>query len=135
VEAVLFITHRTSPSRHGADGSRRAEQSVNSPFGSTSDGANLVERNFSADLAAFFAPYQPLHGPDRDLDSEFGRTLLALSIRRSIDNREDRIASLECQYHDGRLCGADFLERYDEAIAQLRRHRFALFRLNELGRN
>lgn len=103
---------------------------------STTDFSDCANRNsVSATDDALFAPYQPLHGEPYDLTCQFGRTNMALRIRRCIDNREDRLASLECQHHDGRLSDDEYLELSDEATAQLRRHRFALFRLGEKGRN
>ena len=102
---------------------------------STPNDIGVTKRNIVPTTEAVLALYQPTSGPLYDLENPFDRTNMALRIRRAIDNREDRITATRSLYEMGLITGAEYIERTDEAAAQLRRHRRALFRLNEIGRN
>ena len=117
------------------DGDRGSEISVHGPVTSTRDRNGVTKRNIVPTTEAILALYQPASGPPYDLENPFDRTNMALRIRRAIDNREDRITATRSLYEMGLITGAEYIERTDEAAAQLRRHRRALFRLNEIGRN
>lgn len=101
------------------------------------DGVDCLETEICAAEPdrLLFAPYQPYHGPAYDTGNPFDRTNLALRIRRAIDSREDFIALNERLYRRGDKCSAYYLQDAREALADLRRHRRALFRLNEIGSN
>ena len=82
-----------------------------------------------------FAPYQPLHRQPYDLSNPFHRTNLSIVIRGYIARCEDYIATARRQHRAGLKSTSDFVEHAGKAMADLREHRNALFRLNELGRN
>lgn len=130
----MDILHSTSPSRHvSAHDGDRSSLSVHEPVTSTPDCyLSNVKRDCSV---ALFAPYQPLHRQPYDLSNPFHRTNLAIVIRGHIDRCEDYIALARQMHSDGRMTDTEFALGAGQRLADLREHRTALFRLNELGRN
>lgn len=130
----MDILHTASPSRHVAahDGDR-SSLSVHDPV--TSTGNCVVANPQPAADPALFAPYQPLHRQPYDLRNIFDRTNLAIVIRDRIERCESYVALARQMHSDGRMSDADFALGAGQRLADLREHRNALFRLNELGRN
>ena len=130
----MTFLHSTSPFRlvtaHDGD---RSSLSVHEPVTSTLN-CVITKPQAGAD-PTLFAPYQPVHRQPYDLGNCFDRTNLAIVIRSHIDRCEDYIALARRMHNDGRLSDTDFALGAGERLADLREHRNALFRLNELGRN
>ena len=130
----MTFLHSTSPFRVvTADDADRSSLSVHEPVTSTGN-CGVANPQPAAD-PALFAPYQPLHHQPYDPQNIFDRTNLAIVIRGHIDRCEDYIALARQMHGDGRMSDADFALGAGERLADLREHRTALFRLNELGRN
>lgn len=146
----MDILHTASPSPLGSIAD--TDQSVNSynhaTVTSTLQPEYLTARNIIARgvlpkelrevtpaAALLFAPYQPVHREPYDLRNCFDRTNLAIVIRGHIDRCESYVALARQMHSDGRMSTSDFAQRAGERLADLREHRNALFRLNELGRN
>jgi hypothetical protein len=131
----LLNGHSTSPSRQCTVLGVDHQKAVSAPenIASTVDDICFTERNFLAEDAEIFAPYQPLNGRLYDLGNPFDRTNLALRIRRCIDSRQDYICLIERLYRAKLMPKRDYLGHTAEAAIQLQRHRKALFLLASLG--
>jgi hypothetical protein len=82
-----------------------------------------------------FAAYQPVYRRPYDLKNCFDRTNLAIVIRGYIDRCESYIDSARRLHSEGAMSARDFAQGAGVRLADLREHRNALFRLNELGSN
>ena len=149
----LLPFHEASPSRHDGtvtDTDRSVNTYVHATVTSTLQPPALTERNTIAlqtkvpgkEISEvtpadhlIFAPYQPVHRQPYDLRNCFDRTNLAIVIRDRIERCESYVALARQMHSDGRMSTTDFAQRAGERLADLREHRNALFRLNELGRN
>jgi hypothetical protein len=130
----MTFLHSVSPFRRvTADAAGHASLSVHGLVTST-ENCGVANLQPAADQM-LFAPYQPLHRPPYDLRNIFDRTNLAIVIRGHIDRCESYVALARQMHGDGRMSDTDFAERAGQRMADLREHRNALFRLNELGRN
>lgn len=82
-----------------------------------------------------FRKYYPVYRPPYDLGNCFDRTNLAIIIRGWIERCEEGIERCHRLLHWQEITPTQFAERAGKNLADLREHRNALFRLNELGRN
>ena len=80
-----------------------------------------------------FAPYQPPHGKPYDLTNPFDRTNMSIVIRKGIGKCERYLESIGSLRRGGELDADEFLQRSNETIATLRRHRHALARLYDIS--
>ena len=130
----MTFLHSTSPFRVvTAEDADRSSLSVHEPV--TSTGNCVVVNPQPGTDQILFAPYQPLHRQPYDLRNIFDRTNLAIVIRGWIERCESYVALARQMHSDGRMSDADFALGAGQRLADLREHRNALFRLNELGRN
>ena len=82
---------------------------------------------------ALFAPYQPIYRPPYDLTNPFDRTNIGIVIRSHAERCEDYLALIGRLRRTGVMGADDFLQRANETILSLRKHRQALARLYDIS--